>query len=91
MLRCRPQALPRQSPCDEVHKDVSQRLHVVPPTLFDTEVCVDGSVAGSASQVFVFPVRDVLVTPGVPVFLGQAKVNDVDEVAFLTKAPERKK
>ena len=39
---------------DEVHEDVSEALHVVPPALLDAEVGVDGGVAGRAGQVFVF-------------------------------------
>lgn len=46
--------------------------------LTDSQVGVDRGVTGRAGQVLVFPVRDVLVGPGVSVFLGQAKINDVD-------------
>lgn len=46
--------------------------------LTDSQVGVDRGVTGCAGQVLVFPVRDVLVGPGVSVFLGQAKINDVD-------------
>ena len=49
---------------------------------------IDGGVAGSASQVLVFPVGDVLVGAGVPVLLGQAKVNDVHQVALLPQPHE---
>lgn len=47
---------------------------------------VDGGVARRACQVFVLPVRDVAVRARVPELLGQAKVNDVDEVAALAQA-----
>lgn len=47
---------------------------------------VDGGVASSASQVFVFAVRDVLVGASISVLLGQAKVNDVNKVALLPQA-----
>ena len=30
-----PEALPWKSSCDEIHEDVAQRLHVVPPALFN--------------------------------------------------------
>lgn len=49
---------------------------------------VDGGVAGSASQVLVFPVGDVLVGAGVPVLLGQAEVNDVHQVALFPQPHE---
>ena len=59
-----------------------------PRSLTDAQVGVDGGVAGSASQVLVFPVGDVLVGAGVPVLLGQAEVNDVHQVALLPQPHE---
>ena len=46
---------------------------------------VDGGIAGSAGEVLILAVGDVLVRPGVTVLLSQAKVDDVDQVAFLAK------
>lgn len=37
----RPQALPRKRASHEVDEDVSQRLHVISPRLFDTTMSVD--------------------------------------------------
>lgn len=59
-----------------------------PSPLTDAQVGVDGGIAGSTSQVLVFPVGDMLVGAGITVFLGQAEVNDVDQVAFLPQAHE---
>lgn len=49
---------------------------------------VDRGIAGSAGQVLVFPVGDVLVCAGIAVLLGQAEVNDVHQVALLPQAHE---
>lgn len=49
---------------------------------------VDGCVACSARQVLVLPVGDVLVCAGVSVLLGQAKVDDVHQVALLPQPHE---
>lgn len=49
---------------------------------------VDGGIAGSAGEVLILAVGDVLVRPGVTVFLSQAKVDDVDQVAFLAEPHE---
>jgi len=49
-------------------------------------MCVDGGVAGGARQVLVLTVGDVLVRPGVPVLLGQPKVDYVHQVALLAQA-----
>lgn len=46
---------------------------------------VDGGVAGGACEVLILAVGDVLVRSGVTVFLGQAKVDDVDQVALLAQ------
>jgi len=49
-------------------------------------VRVDGGVARGARQVLVLAVGDVLVRAGVPVLLGQPKVDDVHKVALLAQA-----
>ena len=49
-------------------------------------MCVYGGVAGGASQVLVLAVGDVLMCAGVTVFLGQAEVDDVDQVALLAQS-----
>ena len=56
--------------------------------LTNAKVCVDACVACGAGEVLVFPVGDVLVGACVAVLLCQAKVNDVDKVAFLPEAHE---
>lgn len=53
--------------------------------LTNSEMCVYGGVAGRARQVLVLPVRDVLVCAGITVLFGQTKVNDVHQVALLSK------
>lgn len=45
--------------------------------LTDSQVGVDRSITSCASQILVFPVRYVLVGPGISVLLGQTKINDV--------------
>jgi hypothetical protein len=45
---------------------------------------VDACVARGAREVLVFPVGNVLVRPRVPVLLGQAEVDDVDQVPLLS-------
>ena len=39
---------------NEVHEDVAQALHVVPPALFDPKVRVDRRVPSRTRQVLVF-------------------------------------
>lgn len=46
---------------------------------------VNGGVAGSASQVLILTIRDVLMCAGVTILLSQAKVYDVDQVSLLAK------
>ena len=53
----------------KVHEDVSETLHVVPPALLDAQVGVDAGIPGGPGQVLVFPVGNVLVSPGVSVLL----------------------
>lgn len=56
--------------------------------LTDAQVSVYGGVAGGAGQVLVLTVGDVLVCAGVAVLLGQAKVNNVDQVPLFAQAHE---
>ncbi len=46
---------------------------------------VDGGVAGGAGEVLILTVGDVLVRAGVTVFLCEAKVDDVDQIALLAE------
>ena len=48
-------------------------------------MCVYGGVAGSASQIFVLTVGDVLVRACVTVFLSQTKIDYVDQVTLLAQ------
>jgi hypothetical protein len=57
-------------------------------SLTNAQVGVDRGIAGSAGQVLVFPVGNMLVCAGIAVLLGQAEVNDVHQVAFLPQAHE---
>ena len=41
---------------------------------------VNGSVSGSASKILVLSVGNVGISPGISVFFGQAKVNDINKV-----------
>lgn len=80
------QTLPWQRAQVEVHEHIAKRLQVISSGLLYAQVGVDGSVASSASQVFVLAIRDVLVGASISVLLGQAKVNDVNKVALLPQA-----
>lgn len=75
-----------ESAAEEVHENISERLQIVPASLLNPKVGVDGGVARSARQVLVLSVRDVKVRLRVPVLLGQAEIDDVDLVATLPNA-----
>ena len=75
-----------ESAAEEVHENISERLQIVPVSLLNPKVGVDGGVARSARQVLVLSVRDVKVRLRVPVLLGQAEIDDVDLVATLPNA-----
>lgn len=56
--------------------------------LTNAKVRVDGGIACRPCEVLVLSIGDMLVSAGVPVLLGQTKVNDVDQVAFLSQPHE---
>ena len=87
LLICRGlEALPREGATEEVHENVGKGLEVVPTGLLNTQVSVDGRVAGGTRQVLVLPVRDVQVRLRVPVLLRETEVDDVDLVTALANA-----
>jgi len=86
LLGCSLQSLPRKATSVEVHENISQALHVIPPTLLNAQVCIDGGISGSAGQVFVLSVWDVLSRPVVPIFLRQAEVDEEEFVAVTSNA-----
>lgn len=51
--------------------------------LTNSEMSVNGGIAGSSCQVFIFTIWNVLVSSSIPVFLGQPKIYDVDKIALL--------
>lgn len=59
--------------------------HTSHPPLTNAQMCVNGGIAGSASQVFILPIGNVLMRTSITVLLGQAEVYDVDKVALLAK------
>lgn len=77
------QTLPGQRATAEVKHNIAQRLHVITTGLLDTQVSVDTGVTSGTSQVLVLTVRNVEVSLGVTVLLGQTKVDNVDLVSTL--------
>ena len=49
-------------------------------------MCVNAGVTGGAGEVLVFSVRYVLVCARITVLLGQAEVDDINEIAFLAQS-----
>lgn len=54
-------------------------------SLTNAQVGVDRSITSGACQVLILAVGDVLVRSGVTVFLSQAEVDDVDQIALLAE------
>jgi hypothetical protein len=80
------EALPRKRPAEEVHQHICQRLKVIAAGLLNTQMSVDGSVAGGAGQVLVLSVRDVQVGLRVAKLFCKAEIDDVDLVATLSNS-----
>jgi hypothetical protein len=52
-------------------------------------VSVDRGVSRGTSQILVLPVRDMEMSLGVSVFLGETEINHIDLVAALSNAHEK--
>mmetsp|Transcript_76760 Transcript_76760/g.238325 ORF Transcript_76760/g.238325 Transcript_76760/m.238325 type:complete len:285 (-) Transcript_76760:367-1221(-) len=79
-------ALPRQAPAAEVQQHVADGLEIVAAALLQAQVGADADVAGCPGQVFVLPVRNVLLGAGIPVLLREPKVNYVQLLLLLPDA-----
>jgi len=80
------ESLPGQRAPIKVHAHISQRLHVVAPTLLNAQVGVDGGVPGGAGQIFILSVHNVLPGAVVAELLGEAEVDEKHLVAVSTDA-----
>jgi hypothetical protein len=83
------QTLPGEGTTEEVHKNISEGLEVVPTGLLYAKMGVDRGVTSSTSEILVLSVWDMEVGLRVTEFLCQAKINDVDLVAPLSDAHQK--
>ena len=74
------EALPGQSPLEEVHEDVSDGLQVVAAGLLHPQVVVDGGITGRAGEGPSLPLGNVLEGARMAVSLRQSEIDAVDEV-----------
>lgn len=72
-----------------IHGISQDFVHLIKTSLTNAQMSVYGGVAGGAGQVLVLAVGDVLVCASVAVFLGQAEVDDVDQVALLAQPHQK--
>ena len=82
------ETLPWERATAEVEHDIAERLHVIAARLFNAQVSVDGGITGRSSQVLVLTIWDVKMSLGVPVFLCQTKIDDIDLIASLANTHE---
>jgi hypothetical protein len=57
--------------------------------LTNSQMGIDTSITSRAGQILVLAVRDVKVSLGVTVFLGETEIDDVDLIASLSDAHEK--
>lgn len=57
--------------------------------LTDAQMSINGGIASSASQVLILAIGNMLMCTGIPVLLGQAEINNVDQIAFLAKTHQK--
>lgn len=77
------ETLPGEGTTEEIHEDVGEGFEIVATGLLNTQMSVDGRVAGGAGQILIFPVRNVKVGLGISVLLGETEIDHVDLVAAL--------
>ena len=82
------QALPWQTSADEVHEHHTDLLQVIPARLLNAHVGVQAGVPRRSGQLLIVFVADVAARARVLVALGQAEVDDVDDVLLLADADQ---
>ncbi len=75
------EALPGETPLEEVDEDVSDGLEVVATRLLHSQVIVDGGITGGTRKGPPLALGNVLQRPRMPIPLTQTKINTVNEVA----------
>lgn len=80
------QSLPGKRATAEVEHDIAERLHVIATRLLNTEMGVDRSITRGTREVLVLSVRDVEVSLGIAVLLGETEIDHVDLVTTLANA-----
>lgn len=50
------QSLPRKATTIEIHKNITQWLHVISATLFDSQMSIDAGIARGTRKILVFPI-----------------------------------
>jgi len=78
--------LPWQYAAIEVHHHVSKRFHVVTPRLLDAQMGIDRGIAGSAGEVLVLAVNDVMARVRIAELLGQTEIDQEQLIAVPTNA-----
>lgn len=80
--------MPWQTTFQEVQQDKANRFEVIAPTLLDTKVSIDASVASRACKRFIVFVWDVFACFWVAISLGEAEIDNVNNVLLFAMTDE---
>jgi hypothetical protein len=78
--------LPWEVTSHEVDQDEAEAFEVVSTGLLLAKMGVEGCIAGSSSQALVISERNVLLSAGIFVSLGEAEVHNVNVMLAFTNA-----
>ena len=79
-------ALPGQFTFEQVQHQISQRLKVIPPTLFVTQMRGNTGISCSTDKWLTAFDFDVFPSFIIPEPFGESKINDIDSFDFLSFA-----
>ena len=82
------ESLPWKITAEEVQENVSNRLEIVAPGLFDAQMGVLRGISSCAGEILVLAIRDMTAGPGVTEFLSQTEIDNMDLVATFADAHE---
>jgi len=77
--------LPRKHASEEVHDNITNAFHVISAGLLNSQVSVDGGIAGGSSQILSFSVGNVL-SISLNISLGQSEVKNKNFVGSFIQS-----
>jgi len=69
--------LPRKISSQKIYHNIANGFQIIPTRLLNTKMGIDAGISSSTSKIFVFSVRDMLVSLCITILLTQPIIDDI--------------